>query len=206
MANINKPFGLAPMRNLAGGKWNEQTTRYYIPSTDTLAYYIGDTVLSAAAGDAQGVTGVIKASLGTETLRGVIVGAEVASSQSVSLAGTPLSLDTTNIPATKTRAYYVYVVDDPMCLFTVQGDLTATNQTAAKSSSNASLTVAAPTPAAPSVMPSATVINSSTIATTSSLSIKLIGLQQIPNNTYGSYGVYRAKINAHEFGNLTAGV
>jgi DUF917 family protein len=205
MANLNKPFGLAPHRNLAGSKFNEETTRYYIPSTDTLAYYMGDTVLSAAAGDAAGVTGIIKASLGTETLRGVIIGVEPAS-QGVSLAGTALSLDVTNIPATKTRAYYAYVVDDPMCMFTVQGDATATNQTAAKSSSNSSLTVTAGSPAAPSVAPSATVLNTSTIATTSSLSIKLIGLQQIPNNTYGSYSVYRAKINAHEFGNLTAGV
>lgn len=205
MANLNKPSGLSPHRNLGSSKWNEQTTRYYIPSTDSLAYYIGDTVLSAAAGDAKGVSGVIKASLGTETLRGVLVGVEPAS-QGVSLAGTALSLDVTNIPATKTRDYYVYVVDDPMVMFLCQGDATTTNQTAAKSSSNASLTVTAGSPAAPSTALSATVINSSTIATTSSLSIKLIGLAQVPNNTYGAYSLYRVKINAHEFGNLTAGV
>lgn len=205
MANVNKPFGLAPHRSLSASKFNEAGTRYYIPSTDTLAYYIGDTVLSAAAGDVKGATGVIKASLGTETLRGVIVGFEPAS-QGVSLAGTALSLDVTNCPATKTRDYYAYVIDDPFVMYTCQGDLTATNQTAAKSSSNTSLTVAAPTPAAPSIMPSATVINSSTIATTSSLSIKLMGLQQIPNNTYGAFGVYRVKINLHEFLGATAGV
>ena len=112
MANLNKPFGLAPHRNLAGGKWNQESTKYYIPSTDTLAYYVGDTVLSAAAGDTAGVTGVIKASLGTETLRGVIIGVE-PSSQGVSLAGTALSLDVLNIPATKAKAYYVYVPQWP---------------------------------------------------------------------------------------------
>lgn len=206
MANLNKPFGLAPHRNLAGGMWNQQTTRYRVPSTDTLAYYVGDLVLSAAGADTKGVPDVIKATAGTETYRGVIVGVEPANPLAVSLAGTALSLEVTNIPATKAKDYYVYVEDDPMCLFFCQGDGTATLQVAASANKNCSFTIAAGSPAAPSPAISATVVNSSTISTTSSLSGKLVGLAQIPNNSFGSYSVWRVKLNAHEFNGLTAGV
>ncbi len=203
MANINAPFGLSPQRTLAGSKFNEGGTRYYIPSTDNLAYYIGDTVLAAAAADATGVPGVIKASLGTETLRGVINGVEPANVGTVSLQGVALSLENINIPATKTRDYYVYVADDPLLLFKVQGDLTATNQVAANANNNTSLTVTA---GANAQSDSGTVVNSSTMATTSSLSIKLIGLTQQPNNAFGAYAVWNCKINQHDFIGPKAGV
>ena len=206
MANTNKPFGLAPVRNISASKFNEGGTRYYIPSTDTLAYYVGDLVITAAAGDTNGIPGVIKATAGTETYRGVIVGVENPTVGGVSLYGTPLSLETTNVPATKAAAYYVYVVDDPMVMFSCQGDATTTNQTAAKCNSNCSFTITAGAVAAPSVSYSQTVINSSTIATTSTLSGKLMGLLQIPNNTFGAYGVYQVKLNEHDLMGGQAGV
>ena len=206
MANLNAPFGLAPIRSLQSDKYNGAGTRYYIPSTDTLAYYVGDLVLSAAAADTNGVSGVIKAIAGTETYRGVITGVENPATQAVSIQGNPLSLETTNIPATKAVAYYVYVVDDPLVLFKCQGDATTTNQVATKANNNCSFSITAGSPAAPSVVASATVINSSTIATTSSLSGKLMGLLQVPNNTFGAYGIYQVKLNLHEFLGATAGV
>jgi len=203
MANSNKPFGLAPVRSLAANKFNEGGTRYYIPSTDTLAYYIGDLVLSVAAGDANGVPGVIKATAGTETVRGVIVGVEVANVNGVSLVGSALSLENTNVPATKAKDYYVYVVDDPGVLFSVQGDATATNQTVANGNKNFSFTITAGSTAQSC---SASVVNSSTIATTSSLNGKLVGLLQIPNNSTGAYAVWQCMLNQHELQGGTAGV
>jgi hypothetical protein len=203
MANQNKPFGLAPVRNISASKFNEAGTRYYIPSTDTLAYYIGDVVISAAAGDANGVCGVIKDAAGTSTERGVIVGVEVSNVNGVSLIGTALSLENTAAPAVKLKDYYVYVVDDPDVLFSVQGDLTATNQVATKVNNNSSLTITA---GATLTSCSGTVINSSTIATTAALNVKLMGLLQIPNNAFGAYSVWQCKINQHELMGGTAGV
>jgi len=204
MANVNAPFGLAPERTV-GGTWGQQSTRYYIYSSDTDPYYIGDAVISAAQGDALGTPGIAKAT-GALTLRGVIVGFEPANQLQASLQGTTLQLEQTSIPATKTRDYYVYVVDDPMVMFSCQGDATATNQTAAKCNSNCSFTITAGSVAAPSVSYSQTVINSSTIATTSTLSGKLMGLLQIPNNTFGAYGVYQVKLNEHDLMGGQAGV
>lgn len=193
MANTNKPFGFAPVRTIAG-TWSEQATVYYIPSTDNSAYYIGDVVISAAAGDANGIPGVAKATVGTETPRGVIMGV-LPVFQTPSIQGTQLSLEITSIPATKTHDYYVLVIDDPAVVFAVQGDGTATNQTAANCNKNCSFTVAA---GATTVSASGTVINSGSINTTNTLNVKLMGLQQIPNNAYGAYAVWLAKFNLHE--------
>lgn len=202
MANVNAPMGLRPVKSINGASWNEQGNLYYIPSTDTNAYYIGDVVKSLAGADALGVPGVVKAA-GTDTLRGVIVGVLPSVFNGTSLSGATLDLANTFVPATKTRDYYVMVVDDPETLFECQGDATATNQVAANVNKNASLTIAAPT--APGQW-SSTVINSATIATTATLNIRLMGLVQKPNNAFGAYARWLVKINLHEFGNGTAGV
>lgn len=198
MANTNAPYGGAPVGNLAGSPYTGRGHRYYIASGDGNAFYIGDFVISTNTGDANGVPGVTKATAGTETMRGIIIGVEVGNPNSVSIQGldpSPASANT-SIPATKARDYYVLVADSPDLIFTIKGDATATNQTAAKSQYNASLTVAAPTNT--SIGNSATVINSSTINTTSSLNIKLMGLVQKPGNAIGAYAEYYAMFNLHE--------
>jgi hypothetical protein len=207
MANVNKPFGLSPHRSLTASPFNEAGSRYCIKSTDNNAYYVGDLVLSTNDADANGVTCVVKSTTGTDTYRGVIVGVEAANVGGVSLQGSALSLEVTNIPATKTRDYYVYVVDDPMVAFLCQYEnSSATNGTAAKSNNNCSFTIAGGSPAAPSISVSGTVIANASINTTSSLTGKLLGLAQVPNNAFGVAAIYRVKLNAHEFLGLTAGV
>ena len=194
MANTNKPFGLAPARTI-GGTWGEQATRYYIVSTDPNAYYIGDAVLSAAGGDTLGTPAVIKATSGTETLRGVIVGVEPANQLQASLVGSALNLENLYIPATKAHDYYVYVVDDPMVVFTVQGDATATKQIASSCNKNFSLTVAA---GATAQSLSGTVMASASLDVTATLNMKAMGLEQVPGNAFGAYAIWRCMINVHE--------
>jgi len=193
MANSNKPFGLAPVRTI-GATTTGQTTRYYIYSTDSDAYYIGDAVISAAQGDAAGTPGIAKAT-GALTLRGVVVGVEPANQLQASIAGATLNLERTSIPATKTQAYYVYVDDNPATVFSIQGDATATNQVATNSNKNFSLTIAA---GATTVSDSGTVLSSSTIGTTNTLNMKAMGLLQVPGNAYGAYAIWQCKINLHE--------
>lgn len=204
MPTLNAPWGLAPVEMGDGSPWNGSVHRYYIPSTDNNAYYIGDAVKSLAAADANGVPGVIIAN-GTDTYRGVICSVEVVAPEAVSLAGVDLPLSVCNIPATKTKDYYVYVCDDPTVIFEIQGDLTATNQTAANSNKNCSLTVAAPSP---TTLPySGTVVSSATIATTQALNIKLMGLSmKRPSTGYGAFAIWRCRINQHELMGNTAGI
>lgn len=192
MANQNKPFGLAPLRTI-GATTTGQTTRYYIYSSDGSAYYIGDLVISAAQGDANGACGIAKATA-AQTPRGVIVGFEPANQLGVSIAGPALSL-LPSIPATKTQAYYAYVDDNPATVFSIQGDATATNQVATNSNKNFSLTIAN---GATTSSASGTVMASASIDVTNSLNFKAMGLLQIPGNAYGAYAVWQCKANLHE--------
>ena len=209
MANTNAPFGLMPVMEGSGSPWSGKTTRYYIPSTDTSAYYIGDPVaLEGVEGtqtaDANGIPAVGKVSTSGITLwLGPIVGIEVVNPGAASVAGTSLALEQIYIPATKTKAYYVYVADDPALIFEIQGSSTATNQTAAKSTYNCDITVATPTAG----NQSATVILDSSVALTATLPLKLLGLSQRARqggNAFGAYGVYLCKINNHQYGNIVA--
>lgn len=199
MANINAPRGFSPMYSAMAASGNQQARLYFIPSTDGSAYYIGDTVKSAATGDANGVPGVQKCVSG-DAPRGVIVGVRVADS-STSLQGVSLSLETLSIPASKTRGYYVYVEDDPQALFEIQDDgLTAL--TATSMNKNASYTVAAPTQGPLS----ATVLTTSSVATTSTLTLKIMGIKQSDDNALGLNARYIVKFNQHELLGNTAGV
>jgi len=167
MAAVAKPFGLAPVRTADANNFNQAGTRYHIPSSNGSAFYIGDTVISAANADTNGVPDVAKA-IGTSTVRGVIVGVEPAQVGNVSLVGASLTLENTAIPATKTQDYYVYVVDDPGVVFMAQDDgITTGNLVASGANKNTSLTITAG-----STLQSAsgTVILSSSIATTQGLS------------------------------------
>jgi hypothetical protein len=113
MANTNRPFGFSPWRFRNGSAWNGQANVYYIPSTDSTNYFIGDPVKSAAGMDANGVPACIIAG-GTDTVRGVIVGF-LSAPPSASLVGSALSLETVRAPASTVR--YALVADSPDIIF-----------------------------------------------------------------------------------------
>lgn len=204
MANVVAPFGLRIARTGNQAAFNGQLTTYWIPSTDGSAYYVGDIVKSLANADGNGVPGVIKITNGTDTPRGFIVGVLPTVLGGNSMQGTNLDLTQVSIPASKTRDYYVLLCDDPDVIFEVQGDSTGTNQVAANANKNANLTVAAPSTATFPL--SATVINSSTIATTSTFIIRLMGLAQFPGNGFGANATWNARFNEHELAGNTAGI
>lgn len=212
MANTNAPFGMRVVGSFTGAPYAGRVTRYYVPSTDGNAYYIGDAVLSTNNADASGVPAMVKATVGTETCRGIIVGFEQANlvyppGAVPNLGGINTNIFSTQVslPASKSQDYYIYVADDPNVIFFMQGDATATNQVAAKSNNNCTFTVAAPSTATFPL--SASVINSGSIATTNTLNIKLMGLAQIPGNVFGAYATWVCMWNLHELsGAGTSGV
>lgn len=199
MANLNAPKGFVPSRYLNGAQWNGGGNLYCIPSTDGSQYGVGDAVKTVAGSDANGLPYVTKAA-GTDTVRGVIVGVLVANPNNPSLVGTNLDLTIQNIPATKAKAYYVIVVDDPQVVFEVQDDgLNALTSTAANK--NASFTVANPTSPQQN---SASVLATGSVAGTSTLNLKLLGLVQRPDNAFGVNAKWLVIFNQHELrGNST---
>ena len=202
MANPIRPNGFSPVKTAQGNAWNEQAPCYFVPQTDTTAIYIGDLVKSAAGGDANGIPAVTKCNSG-DVPRGIVVGILVTPPvTNPSLQGAALSLETTYAPATKTRGYYILVVDDPFVSFEIMDDgLTALTATACNK--NANYTVAAPTGIS---QQSGTVLQTSSVATTSTLPLKLMGLRVDPVNTYGVNARWIGKFNAHELFPGTAGV
>lgn len=198
MPNVNAAKGLQPIQNGDGSPWNQQTNLYYIPSGDTDQYNIGDLVKAAAGGDANGVPQIAKAANGN-LVRGVVVGFRVADPDT--LSGTALPLEVLNVPATKGKAYYAFVVDDPDVIFEIQDDGSAA-LTAAACNKNAEIVVANP-----SFGPnSATTLKASTVAVTSTFQLRILGLVQRGDNAFGAYAKWRVRINQHDLNGNTAGV
>lgn len=205
MANENRPSGLSPVQYLNGAPWNGQGRVYCIPSTDGNAYAPGDPVASAGSADANGIPTVILATAGTgNAIRGVILGAGGL------VAGggyfDPTNLNTTVIPATKTKDYYVLVADDPNIVFEVQEIGTGTTLTATEVGLNANLVAGTN-----NGYISGWLLNNVGEATGSTIQVKLLGLSQKMNgngspNAFGQYAKWLVKINNHELGAGTAGV
>ena len=216
MANVNAPFGLRPVKHVGGASWNQQATLYYIAQADTNAYYIGDTVISAATGDATtGISGVTlsaaRGAVTTGNIRGVIVG--IGTSPATPGGAMPGAFDPNNlnvvyIPGTKTQAYYVWVVDDPTVIFEAQTDSGTLASTTWNKNIGYTNTISPNTlTTAGGVLHSGTVITSASAATTQALPLKVVGAPLYPDNDLTSgYARFYVMINQHELMGNTAGV
>jgi hypothetical protein len=214
MANTNAPKGLVPVKHLNGSAWNGQANLYFIDSSDTNAYYLGDAVKSASgvAGDtstgAPAVTlyGTRGAASTSGAMRGVIVGVGTSVSTPGGSNPQPFNPDNLNIiyiPATKTSNYYVWVADSPDIVFQAQTDTLSS----APYNQNAPLFVAL-APTAPQNQ-SASYAQGSAANTTQALPLRILGGVNSPDNDLtgtAQYAKLFVKINQHELANNTAGV
>ena len=193
MANLNQPKGFVPSRYLNGSPYNGAANMYCIPSTDTSQFNLGDAVKGVAGGDANGLPYVQKAA-GTDTVRGVVVGILLTQPGAVSLVGTTLDATLQNIPATKTKDYYVLVADDPNVLFEIQDD---GNSALTSTSCNKNAIFVVTNPTAPQ-QNSASTLSCASVATTNTLNLKIVGLVQRPDNAFGIYAKWLVRFNLHE--------
>ena len=207
MANPNRASGLSPIGSIGSNAWNGATNLYAIASDAVNTYAIGDVVKTASGTDANGVPLVTKAASGDIPL-GIIVGFRV-SDPGVSLVGTNLNLNIMYLPL-NAGAHYALVCDDPDVIFEVQMDSTAVTQANLHKNANLTITANDTTNLATSQV-SSTVITGSTINTTNTFVVRLMGLVQRDDNqitsstTVGAYCRVKAKWNQHEhFGLFTA--
>lgn len=204
MANSNRPFGLAPVKYRNGTPWFGAATQYYIPSTDTNAYAIGDPVKTLTnAADSNGVSAVTIAVAGDgQPLRGVIISAGGTAYGGPMVD--PSNLNTTVIPASKLKNYYVMVVDDPNVIFEIQefSGAGATNFTAADVGKNCNIKAGTNS----GYLSGWTLDDTAASATTSTRQVRLLGLAQRRDNVFGSYAKWLVYINNHEFSAAVAGV
>lgn len=200
MANTNRPQGLSPAEYLNGSPWNGQARMYHIVSTDTNAFAIGDPVVLSGTADANGVPDVTLATAGTgNAVTGALVG--MGGLIYAGPSADPTNLNTTIIPATKTKDYYVLVADDPNIVFEIQEDSVAANLAATDVGSNANLVSGTN-----NGFISGWMLDSNPLATTSTLQLQILMLVQKSNNAIGQYAKWLVRINNHSYKAGTAGV
>lgn len=193
MANSNKPFGLAPVGYLNGAPWTGGGNVYYIPSTDNNAFAVGDPVMLAGSCDANGIQAITLATAGTgNSVLGVMVSGAGALGYASSY-GVPQDAPIV-IPATKTRAYYVLVADDPNTIFRVQEDSVGGAISATNVALNHNLVSGTN-----NGYVSGWMLDSSGAATTATLQMKIIRLAQLQNNAVGTYAQWDCIINNHAY-------
>lgn len=202
MANTSRICGLQPVMYLNGAPWNGQFRTYYVPSSDTVAYAIGDPVDLAGSADANGVPSVRLATAGNDSAANMLVGAVVAIGTQADLIGNIQNPDSNIVPATKTRDYYVGVADDPNIVFQMQEGGT---QTTALAATNASQNVDLASGANNGYV-SGWVLDAATTTTGSGFQMKLWGLSQVKNNAFGTYAKWLCMINLHRYKVGVAGV
>jgi len=188
MANVDKAFGLRPLGNLAGSGSQKQYG-YAIADNQSGAIYQGDLV----------------------TLKdGYILQFNPASHTAAVgvFNGCFYNDPTTQKPTWKN--YYpgsinitqgtivAEVLDDPSQLFIIQNDGTSAATDYGK---NADIVIGTGNT---TTGVSANELDTSTIATTAALNLKVIGLWNAPNNAVGEFAVVVVKINEHLYG--SAGV
>jgi hypothetical protein len=201
MANVNAPSGLSPVMYKNGSPWNGQARTYFIAQADANAYAIGDPVALAATGDSKGIPGCTLATAGSAN---PVLGAIVSMGGSIygGAMADPTNLNTTVIPATKLRGYYVMVADDPNIVFEIQESTTsATPLTSAATTKNANLLSGTN-----NGYMSGWQFNNSTTGTGATLQLHLFGLVQRPDNAFGAYAKWLCTINTHALANNIAGV
>lgn len=192
-------MGLSPHSYLNGTPWNGQATMYYIDSGDTNAFAIGDPVVLTGSGDANGVMAVTLATAGTShDVLGALVsyGGQTYGGAPV----TPGNLDTTIIPATKTKNYYVLVADDPNLIFEVQEGGSGTALATTDLGSNINLLSGTN-----NGYVSGWLLNNNSKATTNTFQMQLLRLVQRADNTFGAAAKWLVRINTHPFKAGTTG-
>lgn len=194
MANVNAPKGFVPVRHLDGSAYNGQFELFLIPSSDATAVFVGDIVKQAgssgAAGtvvngmDCEGMATVALATAGTtgQDIVGVVRG----------FLPDPTDLTKKHRAASTNRI--ALVVTDPSVVFEVQEDADTTPIAAASIGLNVAYTTTAGN-ATTGV--SAMEIDSTSVATTSTLPFKVIGLTKRVGNAFntGGSGTDKAKFD-----------
>lgn len=200
MPNVDRPSGLVPLEYLDGSPYNGKARMFYIPSSDGNAFAIGDPVVMAGSADSNGVASVTLATAGTGN---IVLGAIVGFGGSVygGPGAIPGALETTVIPATKSRAYYVLVSDDPNIVYEIQEVSGGTALTAAEVGLNANLVAGTN-----SGYVSGWEVNNSGEAAGATLQVQLLGLVQRADNAFGEHAKWKVRINYHQYTAGQAGV
>jgi hypothetical protein len=186
MANVNAPRGLQPYANTWGAQWTGAVRTYYVPAGNATALYLGDPVINITnSSDGNGVPSVGIATAGGGA---TVLGAFMGISNNAGQTTIPLlQSESPYLPAS--TAAYVYVADDPFLLFAIQENGAMVSGASGR---NADLVAGAGSTV---TSQSGWQLNSSTLATTSTLQLRIIQLLQEVDNAIGTNARWLVKLN-----------
>ena len=188
MANVDKAFGLRPQGNLSATGAQKQYG-YLIADNQAGAIYQGDLVTLYDGY-------VVKFAPGTHTAAlGVFNGCNYIDPSTGKPTWKNFYPGSVNITAGTIQAD---VIDDPNQLFTIQVDESVAQTDIGK---NADVVG---TGGSNTTGQSTMELDSSTIAKSAALNLKIVGLFDVPGNSFGTNAVVVVKINEHLYG--SAGV
>lgn len=202
MANVDRPRGFVPVKDLNGSPWNGAVNPYLCEASN--AIYVGDVVyLTGDSGDAgvvvngidvEGIATIDRVTTVTDVTQkpvGVVVGF-------LPLA-TNLALNYKAADATKRIAL---VADDPNTIFEVQEDADTTPIAAASIGLLTDYTLTAGNTATGL---SGMELDSNAVATTVTLTVRVLGLSKRPDNAFNTAGAgsdnakFLVKFNVHAY-------
>jgi len=201
MANVNRPQGFKPVRHLNGSKFNGQSNLYYIPSTDSNAYAVGDLVTFVGTTSSTvsqiwpnypvGIPIVTRASNGAAV---VVLGAIVG------FLADPTNLQNSGYrPASNANGAFVWVADAPDIVYEAQlcgasAAAIAPNVAAAAGTNyiglNAQINTTNAAAANYGAGLSNMMVDASTVATTATLPLKIIRYSARVDQDLSAAGFY----------------
>ncbi len=181
MPNANAPTGLSPKRYRNGSPWMGPLRRYFHPATDATALFIGDPVIIAGSADSDGTPTCTRATAaGAGRITGVVCGFEP--NPTINAAGYGAA----------STAFYPLVCDDPNVLYEIQEDSVGGALAATSVGLNADLLAGNGSAA---TTQSGFMLDSSTAATTATLQLRIVQLEQRADNEIGNLAKLLVAIN-----------
>lgn len=194
MSSTAFPFGMVPTQQLAQGYNTQGFSPFQIEDGEATSIFFGDVVELLG-------TGYIEKDVGTTTLtpQGIFVGCSyISPTLGYYLNSQCWPGGTTTGVTTGAGRPSAFVVNDPNAVFMIQGDGSIT---LAALGSNAAIVQTAGTTA---IGKSRNALSVSSIDTTDTLPLRIVGLAELPDNDWGdAYTIVLVKFNNHQLTTLT---
>lgn len=206
MASVSRINGFRPVKSITGAPYNGAANVYFVPASDSTVIMVGDAV--KILGDARAATGVATVTRcgATDIPVGVVVGILFTGVGDANNVPPVTDLNTPVYRRTLTDRYLL-VADDPNLIYEVQyaGTSVAAATITANVGQNGQFTTTAGSTTSGS---SGMQLDSTGLATTPTLPLKIVGFPNRPDNVPGdTYFSYYVKLNSTLYGSLgTTGV
>jgi len=207
MASVSRINGFRPVKTISGAPYSGKANLYFMDSGDSTVVMVGDAV--KIAGDARAASGAptVTRCGATDIPVGVVVGIVFSGVGNEVTNVPPVSDLNTPVYRRASTNRYVLVADDPQLVYEVQyaGTSVAAATITANVGQNGQFTTTAGNATSGA---SGMQLDSTGLATTSTLPLKIVGFPSRPDNVPGdTYFSYYVTLNSSLYGSLgTTGV